>query len=389
MREGVTLPFYSMLRTDILRKHLAFFSQKMHSQSLACQCYKHSANTGVGESKGGHGVISRRAFIGGTALSFAAPSVLRAQGQRTLKISHQFPGGTIEKGDFRDRLCRRFAAEVEARTQGALKFEIYPGSSLMKTKAQFSAVRRGALDFTLYPLPYAGGEVQAMNLGLMPCLVTNYEQGAKWKTAAIGKAMMRIAEAKGVKFIAWIWQAGGVASRSKAVKAPDDVKGLKVRGGSREMDLMLAAAGAQISTMPSNEIYLGMQTGALDTALTSSTSLISFRLEELAKALTTARNGSIWFMCEPLLMSKTVFEFAASRSAENHCRGRRRNGAFRDRRSEEGRRRGRESLCARRAERSSTFRTGDLAKWRAIAEVDRLEGFRREIERSGGTARQR
>jgi hypothetical protein len=29
----------------------------------------------------------------------------------TLKISHQFPGGTIDQGDFRDRLCRRFAAE--------------------------------------------------------------------------------------------------------------------------------------------------------------------------------------------------------------------------------------------------------------------------------------
>jgi TRAP-type C4-dicarboxylate transport system substrate-binding protein len=214
----------------------------------------------------------------------------------------------MEQGDFRDRLCRRFAAEVETRTKGALKFEIYPGSSLMKTFAQFSALRKGALDLSLYPLPYAGGEVQAMNLGLMPCLVTTYEQGAKWKHAAVGKALVRIAEAKGVKFITWVWQAGGLASRTHPITAPDGVKGLKIRGGSREMDLMLATAGAQISTMPSNEIYLGMQTGALDAALTSSTSLISFRLEELAKALTAARKGSIWFMLEPLLMSKAIFD---------------------------------------------------------------------------------
>jgi TRAP-type C4-dicarboxylate transport system substrate-binding protein len=86
------------------------------------------------------------------------------------------------------------------------------------------------------------------------------------------------------------------------------VKGIKIRGGSREMDLMLAAAGGQVSTMPSNEIYLGMQTGSLDAALTSSTSLISFRLEELAKSLTTARGESIWFMLEPLLMSKDIFD---------------------------------------------------------------------------------
>jgi TRAP-type transport system periplasmic protein len=253
-------------------------------------------------------MISRRAFAAGSLLSIAVPHLLRAQTTRTLKISHQFPGSSGEQGDFRDRLCRRFAAEVEARTKGALKFEIYPGSSLMKTNAQFSAMRKGALDLSLFPMPYAGGEVQAMNLGLMPCLVTNYEQGAKWKDAAIGKALTRIAESKGIKLLTWMWQAGGVASRGNAILAPEDVKGVKIRGGSREMDLMLAAAGAQVSTMPSNEIYLGMQTGALDGALTSSTSLISFRLEELAKSLTTARKGSIWFMCEPLMMSKTVFD---------------------------------------------------------------------------------
>jgi TRAP-type C4-dicarboxylate transport system substrate-binding protein len=70
----------------------------------------------------------------------------------SLKISHQFPGGSVTEGDFRDRLCRQFAAEVEKRTRGSLKFSIYPGSSLMKTNAQFSAMRKGALDLSLVPL---------------------------------------------------------------------------------------------------------------------------------------------------------------------------------------------------------------------------------------------
>jgi hypothetical protein len=39
--------------------------------------------------------------------------------ETTLKISHQFPGGTINEGDFRDRLTRMFAAEVEKRSKGA------------------------------------------------------------------------------------------------------------------------------------------------------------------------------------------------------------------------------------------------------------------------------
>jgi TRAP-type transport system periplasmic protein len=253
--------------------------------------------------------ITRRTLV---ASALAAPAILKlsrsARAATTLKISHQFPGGTIEQGDFRDRLCRTFAREVEKRTNGALKFEIYANSSLMKTLAQFSALRKGALDMSLYPLAYAGGEVQELNIGLMPCLVSSYEQGARWKNEGIGKALSKIVESKGVKFVSWIWQAGGVASRRTAIRTPDDVKGVKIRGGSAEMDRMLGAAGGIVSTMPSNEIYIGMQTGALDAAVTSSTSLISFRLEELAKSLTTGRTGSFWFMLEPLLISKEIFD---------------------------------------------------------------------------------
>jgi TRAP-type C4-dicarboxylate transport system substrate-binding protein len=226
----------------------------------------------------------------------------------SLKISHQFPGGSIAEGDFRDRLCRMFAAEVERRTRGNLKFSIYPGSSLMKTNAQFSAMRKGALDMSLVPLSYAGGELPEVNIGLMPGLVTTYDQGYGWKNAEVGKELARILAEKGIVIVSWIWQAGGVASRAKPIIDPEDTRGLKVRGGSREMDLILKEAGAAVLTLPSNEIYAAMQTGAMDAALTSSTSLISFRLEEVSRALTTARGGAYWFMFEPLLMSKAVYD---------------------------------------------------------------------------------
>jgi len=255
--------------------------------------------------------IARRTLLGGL---IAAPAIIAAsrRGQaaeaKVLKISHQFPGGTIEQGDFRDRMVRLFAQQVEKKTDGALKFEIYPGSSLMKTNSQFSALRKGALDLSLYPLAYAGGEVQEVNIGLMPCLVTNYEQGLAWKKAPIGSELVKLLDDKGVKILTWVWQSGGVASRANAVVAPDDTRGLKIRGGSREMDLMLKQAGGIISSVASNEIYAAMQTGSLDAAVTSSTSLISFRLEEISKNLTTGRGKSFWYMLEPLLMSKAIFD---------------------------------------------------------------------------------
>ena len=253
-------------------------------------------------------LLKRRTILGAIgAIPLLSLKPVWAQAT-TLKISHQFPGGTVSEGDFRDRLVRMFAAEVEKRTKGSLKFEIYPGASLMKINSQFSAMRKGALDMSLVPLSYAGGEVPEVNIGLMPGLVTSYEQGYGWKTAEVGTELNKLLLEKGIVLVSWIWQAGGVASRTKPIIEPEDAKGLKIRGGSREMDMILKAAGAAVVTGPTNEIYAAMQTGAMDAALTSSTSLISFRLEEVSKNLTTGRTGAYWFMFEPLMMSKVIFD---------------------------------------------------------------------------------
>src|SRR5882757_7943877 len=253
-------------------------------------------------------MITRRHIL---ASAIAAPAILRfgpARAATTLKISHQFPGGTIDKGDFRDRLTRKFAEEITKRSGGELTGEVYPNSSLIKTNAQFSAMRKGALDLSLYPLPYAGGELPETNIGLMPGLVSTYEQGLSWKTKPVGKALTDFLADKGILLISWVWQAGGVASRTRPLVAPEDAKGMKVRGGSREMDMVLQTAGAAVLSVPSNEIYAAMQTGACDAGITSSTSLISFRLEEVAKSLTSGAGASYWFMLEPLMMSKAIFD---------------------------------------------------------------------------------
>ncbi len=253
-------------------------------------------------------MLTRRHLL---ATTLAAPAILRfgpAQAATTLKISHQFPGGTIDKGDFRDRLCRKFAEEITKRSGGELTADVYPNASLVKTNAQFSAMRKGALDLSLFPMPYAGGEVPETNIGLMPGLVPSYDIGDKWKKQPIGKAFTDLLADRGIVIVSWVWQAGGVASRSRPLVAPEDAKGLKVRGGSREMDMVLQSAGAAVLSLPSNEMYAAMQTGACDAGITSSTSLISFRLEEIAKSLTSGAGQSYWFMLEPLLMSKSIFD---------------------------------------------------------------------------------
>ena len=251
----------------------------------------------------------RRIFAGGLIAACALGMVAAGQAQtpKVIKISHQFPASTGADGDFRDQLARKFAAEVEKRTKGELKIEVYPNGSLVKTFSQFGALRKGTLDMSVLPLAYGGGEVPEMNLGLMPALVTSYDQGLRWKNAPIGKEWEKILDEKGIRILTWVWQAGGIASKTTPIVSPDDAKGMKIRGGSKEMDLMIKGAGAAVTNVPSNEIYNAMNSGVLDAALTSSTSLITFRLSENSKAVTTARNKAIWFMFEPLVISKDTW----------------------------------------------------------------------------------
>lgn len=227
-----------------------------------------------------------------------------AAGPMVLKISHQFPANT----DFRDQVARRFAQEMEKRTDGQLKFQIYPGASLYKPTQQFDAMSNGALDMAVYPLAYSGGKLPATNITLMPALINSYKQAYDWEGAPIGKWLEGYLDEHGVKLVTWIWQGGGVASRDRAILVPADVKGLKVRGAGKEIELMLQAAGASIATFPSNETYNAMQSGVVDALWTSSASLMSFRLQEVAKYVTTARDHTFWYMFEPLLMSKATYD---------------------------------------------------------------------------------
>jgi TRAP-type C4-dicarboxylate transport system substrate-binding protein len=221
-----------------------------------------------------------------------------------LKISHQFPANT----DFRDQVARKFAQEVEKRTNGQVKFQIYAGASLYKPTQQFDALSSGSLDMSVYPLAYSGGKLPATNLTLMPALIENYQQAYNWEKEPIGKWLEDYLDQHGVKIITWIWQAGGVASRDKPILLPEDVKGLKTRGAGKEIELMLQAAGASIATFPSTETYNAMQSGVVDALWTSSASLMSFRLQEVAKYVTTARDHTFWYMFEPMLMSKATYD---------------------------------------------------------------------------------
>ncbi len=259
------------------------------------------------------------------AAFLAASGVVSAQ--TVLRASHQFPGG---QGDPRDEMVQIIAREVKAADVG-LEIQVFPSASLYKPNEQWGAITRGQLDMAAFPLDYASGRVPQFSATLMPGLVRNYDHAARLNQSEFMKDLKGIVEKNGAVVIADAWLAGGFASREDCITSPETIKGKVVRAAGPAFEQMLAAAGASISSMPSSEIYTAMQTGVLDATNTSNDSFVSYRLYEQVKCLTAPGDNALWFMYEPVIMSKKVFDglndaqrdaiMAAAKKAEDYFVG--------------------------------------------------------------------
>jgi len=236
--------------------------------------------------------------------SLAAVALSAAASAQTLRASHQFPGG---KGDVRDDMVQMIARDAKAANVG-LEIQVYPGASLFKPNDQWNALVNGQLDITLFPLDYASGKVRAFSATLMPGLIRNQDRAKRVNDSQFMKDIRAIIEKNGVIVLSDAWFAGGMAAKNECIRKPSDVKGLKFRAAGPTFAGMWEAAGASIVSPPSNEIYNAFQTGVVDATDTSLGSFVSFRLYEQTKCLTTAGANALWFMYEPVLMSKKNFE---------------------------------------------------------------------------------
>lgn len=123
----------------------------------------------------------------------------------------------------------------------------------------------------------------------------------------IGRIKEIIDEA-GVVVPADTWLSGGFTSGENCILVPEDVQGLNYRAGGTHFEKMLAGAGASIVSMPSSESYTALQTGVIDGLNTSDASFLSYRVYEQVECFTPAGDNALWFMYEPILMSKRTFE---------------------------------------------------------------------------------
>lgn len=242
--------------------------------------------------------------LGVAGAALLASTIAASAADMTLKASHQWPGG---KGDPRDEMVQIIAKEVEKANVG-LKVQVYPGASLFKPKEQWGAMVKGQLDISAFPLDYASGRHPEFSSTLMPGLVRNHERALRLNDSDFMTDIKKIINDAGVVVLSDAWLAGAFASKKACIRGPETMQGQVTRAAGPAFEQMLVAAGASIASMPSSEIYTGMQTGVLDAANTSSGSFVSYRLYEQVTCLTAPGANALWFMYEPILISKKSWD---------------------------------------------------------------------------------
>lgn len=212
-----------------------------------------------------------------------------------LTMTYHFPPGSVEDQDL-----QRWARKAEADSKGRIVIKTFAGGVLVSAFETYSSVAKGVADigvgfrygvgapFTdeLFSMGFMGTPSVAVSTKVVEDLMKKYpEQYQKeWGDTKILRLMAD--------------PGSYLSTRSKAVRLPEDMKGLELRAPVRHAIELAKGAGAKPVSMPPSDFVLGMQKGTVDGGFVGGVTLRTFKLVPPTKyytdfALYTAPS---WYM---------------------------------------------------------------------------------------------
>ena len=193
------------------------------------------------------------------ALALAGPAA--AQQPIVIKFSHVAAPDT-PKG----QAANEFKRLAEERTQGRVKVEVYPNSTLFKDAEEFDALKLGSVQM-LAPVPGKLGPagIPEFEVFDLPFLFPDIEAVHRAYRSPAAAALMQKLEAQGIVGLAF-WDNGfRVMSANRPIHVPTDMKGHKMRINSSKVNAaIMKSVGALPQTIAFSEVYQGLQTGVID-----------------------------------------------------------------------------------------------------------------------------
>jgi C4-dicarboxylate-binding protein DctP len=230
----------------------------------------------------------KRLALAAAALSLAFAAY--AQQPVVIKFSH-----VVAENTPKGKGALKFKELAEAATQGRVKVEVYPNSQLFKDGEEMQMLQLGNVQM-LAPSVSKFGPLGAREFEVfdLPYIFDNYDDLHAVTGGKVGQQLFQKLETKGIVGLAY-WDNGfKVMSANKALKAPADFRGLKMRiQSSKVLDAQMCALGATPQVMAFSEVYQALQTGVVDGTENPPSNLYTQKMNEVQKYVTMSNHGVV------------------------------------------------------------------------------------------------
>ena len=231
------------------------------------------------------------AAVSVAALVLAGPA--SAQSPIVIKFSHVVASNT-PKG----AAAEKFKELAEKYTDGKVKVEIYPNSTLYKDKEELEALQLGAVQM-LAPSNSKFGPIGVREFEVfdLPYILPDLPTLRKVTDGPLGAKLLKLLQPKGMTGLAY-WDNGfKQMTANKKLITPDDYKGLKFRvQSSKVLEAQFRALGAIPQVMAFSEVYQALQTGVVDGQENTASNIYTQKMHEVQKYLTMTNHGYIGYV---------------------------------------------------------------------------------------------
>lgn len=220
---------------------------------------------------------------------------------KTLKVGHVLAADhPVQKG------LQHFAKLVDEGTKGSLTIRIYPNGQLGAQQELIERMQSGLADMAMANVSSMEAFSPLYGVFTQPYLFTGRDHAWTVLSGDIGKEILESSSANGIKGLAWFDNGTRSLYCTKAIHAPADLAGLKVRVQSSPTTIeMVDRFGGAPTPIPWGELYTALQQGVVDCAENNITALTLAKHGEVTKFYSLTEHSQV---PDVLVMSAKVFD---------------------------------------------------------------------------------
>jgi tripartite ATP-independent transporter DctP family solute receptor len=217
-------------------------------------------------------------------------SCKKSDSKKVLYLAHTLPQThPVHKG------ILEFKSALNKKSGGKLQIKIFPDGMLGSEREVLELLQIGSVAVTKVSAATMSNFVPEYHVLGIPYLFRNKEHQFDVLEGEVGKSILQ----KGEKF--WLrglcyYDAGfrSFYTSSKAIRTPEDLKGLKIRVMNNQMAInMVNALGGSATPMAYGELYTAIQQGVVDGAENNPPSFVSSNHHEVSKYYTLDQHSSV------------------------------------------------------------------------------------------------